>query len=503
LRNVYLLLYDEGPFGGSIEGVFATLLAARNAARVYREQAGYFQTIQTDRWRRGAQILEIVEFEVQGRRSGNTASDRVWLLTERERETVAVLGVFCDQKSARVTAQKLVERRQTQFPPVTFDHYRQTSPDRWERGEHHALDIVEFSVGSERKVAAQDNLFLATEGIYYRKDGQEVPYLEFRCPSGRCGPRSRLNPLRFTCVLCKRPMEYREDISWIGDRMKSTIENHEEFFTTFARDDGKFKTKFINHNPGLITLLSNYHTMALIKLDQAREALDAINKSTALFLDTGSQIGTVAGLQRDLTFFFMGLAGSLDVADSQIGILDAVASTRHFDSRNYGYLKIKEQLNPLDHGLERWLWTLESFRDFLVHRFSLRVLSLTDAGTISLSAGPSALRVLGAMGTPFWINTKLTAVLLERLRRAGELPRKLNPLKVYSVNVRRPIVPIILLPAEKELRSSKSPEEFEKFQDEDVRDFCDKNYVMCQRLLGMVYAHLINMWHENSANERI
>jgi hypothetical protein len=347
-----------------------------------------------------------------------------------------------------------------------------------------------------------DNLRLAAEGTYYRKNGDLAQYFDFYCRNPNCGFRSLVEPLRFTCVVCKKPLQYRDDIWWLKGSLESSIDHHKEFFETFARDDGKFKTKFIRQNPSLLPLLMEYHTMALIKLDQARASLEAIKSSADLFLDVGAQVASVTELQKDLTSFFMGLAGSLDVADAQIGILKTViANTKHFNSRDWGYVKIKDHLGQsLGHGFDHWLWTLSSFRDFLVHRFSLRVLSWTEPGQLSFQANPSntSLDIFEPDYTPLRKDKRLVRVLIQRLRRTHQLPEKLNTQKVYPLFIRPPIVPIVLLPAEKELRSANSPEEFTRFQNEDVRDFSEKSYSMCRQLLSRVYLHLIRMWRENS-----
>jgi hypothetical protein len=301
-------------------------------------------------------------------------------------------------------------------------------------------------------------------------------------------------------------MEYCDDISWLENRLRSSIDNHKDFFETFARDDGKFKRQFIEHDPSLITFLSEFHSMTLIKLNQAREALDGIKKSAGLFLNVRSQIGAILDLQRDLTAFFISLAGSLDVAEGQFEILKAVANRTQFNVRNCDYHNIEAFLRPLDRDLGQWLGkngALSSFRNFLVHRFSLRVLSWTDAGQLSFRecVDPSTqIRALKVFNEPAHTDVRkdwrLVVVLLERLRRAGKLPEVFNPAKVYPIYVRFPIVPIVLLPAEDELQ--KSPEEIDNFQKQDVRDFCDMNYFAGRKVLGLVYAYLIKMWRQYS-----
>jgi len=507
-KDVYVLLYEQ-PEGFSVEGVFGSRESAWLAAQAFmREDEDHvrlFERVEGDKWRRGGWVLEIKEFEVQGTAKDGFVSDRVWLLIEKSWQGNSVGGVFADHDSAVSAAQKLVVLRE--YYSGANEGYQQISSDHWELLGHDALDIVEFKVddeeeGTERALPTpRDYVRLAAEGIYYRKDGEESHYFDFLCKHDR----ARLEPLRFTCTRCKAPMEYLDDVWWT-EALKTTIENHKEFFDLFSRDDGKLKRDLIQLNPVLISFLAEFHTMVLIKLDQARQALEDINTSTSRFLRIGGiHIDDVSRLQRDLTAFFVSLAGALDLAEGEIEIVRRPAG---FKIKDCSYVNIALSLISVPADIERWLAkrTLNRFRNFLVHRSALRVLSLVTLGQYALK---STVDLLGDVKTvtfkvysePAHIevhwNSKLLSVLIQRLRAANRIPLwEFRPDRTYSHYLVPPFLPIVILPDESEL--NKSPEEIETFQEEDVRDFCAMNYEMSRKLLGLVYAHLIEMWRENA-----
>jgi hypothetical protein len=348
-----------------------------------------------------------------------------------------------------------------------------------------------------------NNVNLAARGMY-EKDGKEWHYFDLPCRK-RCRGR-RLDPLRFTCITCKTPMEY-DDVWWLGDALKATIENHEAFFDVFARDDRTFKRKLIRLNPPLITFLAEFHTIVLLKPDQAREALEAVKASAQLFWGARPQIVTLADLQKNLATFFVSLAGSLDAAEAEIEI---VTKPEHFNVTQCKYSKIKPKLTEFDpalvpHDVETWLTrkTLKNFRDFFVHRFSLRVLAWTDAGQYRFQedvdpiSNNKTYRVFNEPAhTECKLDSRLANLMVAKLRSMDRLPREFNPNKVYVDYVGPPMLPIILLPRESELE--KSPEEIKTFQDQDARDFCEMNYEMVRKLLRSVYAFLIMKWNWNS-----
>lgn len=314
-----------------------------------------------------------------------------------------------------------------------------------------------------------------------------------------------MEPLQFTYTCCKTPMKYLDDVSWSAATIKASIENHQAFFEVFSRDDGKFKRDLLRQDPALITFLAEFHTIVLIKLDQARQALENVKDSANQFLRVGSHIDRVLDLQRDLTLFFVILAGSLDAAEAEIEIITRPAQFKIWDCQHTKIRQLLPLFEPMHVPAEvdQWLrkGTLTSFRNFLVHRFSLRVLSRSDAGMLLFSefVDPSTkTRTLKVLNEPSHteVDSRLGKVIVDKLRRTGTLDKEFKPDQVYPRYVTSPEMPVILLPDEREL--DKSPEEIKKFQDRDVRGFCDMNYEMASRLLGSVNAFLIRRWNENS-----
>ncbi len=354
-------------------------------------------------------------------------------------------------------------------------------------------------------VESADNVSLAARGIY-DKDGKEWYYFDLPCRRG-CGGR-RLDPLRFTCTNCKAPVEYGDDVWWLGESLKATIENHKAFFDMFSRDDGPFKRELIRLDPRLIAFLAEFHTVVRLKLDQAREASEAVKASTELFYGAKPQIATLSDIQKNLAMFFISLAGSLDAADAQIEI---VTDPEHFNVGQGKYYKIERKLKEYDpslvpDNLRRWLSnkTLKHFRDFFVHRFSLRVLAWTAKGRYRFQeevepiTNRKSYRVFNEPAhTESKLDSRLTNLMVAKLRSAGRLPPgEFNPDRVYADYLGSPLLPLVLLPGENELK--KTPEEIEIFQDQDVRDFCKTNYDMAGQLLRSVYLFLVKKWDENS-----